>query len=85
MEDALKWGDDKPIKEAGYNWQIVTSIVDDLREGDGQFAEPSLVEQVIYDEEGGKRPCVFTDRSIRNSCISLGILIVARMCWQKQT
>ena len=31
-----------------------------------------------------KRPCMFMDHSIRNSCISLGISIVARMCRQKK-
>ena len=48
IKEAIKWGDDEAIKKADYNWQIVTSIVNDLRETNPNFVEPSLVDQLIY-------------------------------------
>ena len=51
MEEALKWGDDEAIKKADYNWQIVTSNINDIREETRFFNEPSLVDQVIYGKE----------------------------------
>ena len=54
-EEALKWGDAEAIKKADYNWRIVTSAVDDIREENGFFNEPSLVDQVIYGEEEEKK------------------------------
>ena len=55
MEEALKWGDEEAIKKAYYNWWIVTSAVNDTREENRVFNEPSLVEQVIYGKEEGKK------------------------------
>ena len=54
MEEALKWGDDEAIKKADYNWRIVISAVNDIREENRVFNEPSLVEQVIYGKEEEK-------------------------------
>ena len=51
MEEALKSGDEEAIKEADYNWRIVTSAFDDIREENRFFNEPSLVQQLIYGQE----------------------------------
>ena len=55
MEEALKWGDDEAIKKVDYNWRIVTGNINDIREENRFFNEPSLVDQVIYGKEEEKR------------------------------
>ena len=55
MEEALKWGDDEAIKKADYNWRIVTSAVNDIREENRVFNKSSPVEQVIYGKEEEKK------------------------------